>query len=329
MLKKKLQIYRTELARIQNHNFGLEEKLVLKQRGLEFLAESAIKCNYYTGISDYQVLTKLYKYLRPSLDDPMPNFGSEQLFVMTLSQLRLNIPFSTLGFDYGVSTTTASKYFHRTLYVIYSCCKYALQPSQQKNAARHTPHSFARIYEHKRVFIVDCFEVRCETPGNIKAAAAHFSNYKRTHTVKFLIAVHPDGTIAYISNGFTGRCSDREITLQSGFLDLVEENDIILADKGFTISDIIRAKKATLNIPTFLRNKRQFSPAELETDKQVTSLRIHVERVIGLLRNKYQCISGTISVDTMARFQNNHNVVDLMVKVSCILCNFNKSIIPV
>lgn len=320
-------MYRTELALSQNHCFNLTEQLAMGKRDLDFLVND-VKCNYYTGVQNYQVLKKLYNFLVPSLEKPYCFLSKDQIFVMTLTKLRLNTPIRTLAYDYGVCPNTISKYYHRTLYIIYQCCHYALEPTPLNNLLRHTPPEFVAKYGHKRIFIVDCFEVRCETPGNVKAAASHYSNYKRTQTVKFFIAVHPDGTIGFISNGFAGRCSDREILKQSGFLNLLQEKDVVLADKGFNVKDLIEEKKASLNIPTFLRKKTQFLPSELETDKQITTLRIHVERIIGLIRNKYTVLSGVIMVDSMARFQNGLNIVDLIVKVCCILCNFNKSIIP-
>lgn len=86
-------------------------------------------------------------------------------------------------------------------------------------------------------------------------------------------------------------------------------------------------RKAILNIPTFLRSKKQFTPSELMADKQITALRIHIERIIGLLRTKYKILHKVLIVKTLARFQNEFNIVDLIVKVACILCNLNKSII--
>lgn len=296
------------------------------KRGILFLVNDA-KCNYYTGIHNRAVMQKLYEYLEPYLDDPYCHLTTDQMFVMTLTKLRLNTPLASLAYDYNVCDNTISKYFHRTLYVIYQCCQWAIETTPAGNLKQHTPPVFHQLYGEKRVFIVDCFEVRCETPGNLKAAASHYSNYKKCETVKFLIAAHPDGTICFVSAGFAGRCSDREVVNQSGFLNCLLENDVVLADKGFNIGELVQERKAILNIPTFLRNKKQFSPKELITDKQVTSLRIHIERIIGLVREKYKILHEVLMVKTLARFQNGLNIVDLIVKVACILCNINKPIL--
>lgn len=248
--------------RLQQHCYKLDNQLSLSIRGIEFLVDDA-KCNYYTGIEKLSVFTKLFEFLRPSLDEPYCKFSQDQMLVMTLTKLRLNTQLKALAYDYGICANTISKYFHRTLYVIFQCCRWILEPTKKGNLSRHVPLAFQNVFGSKRVFIIDCFEVRCQTPTDVKASVMHFSNYKKHETVKFLIACHPDGSIAFVSLGFAGRCSDREIFIQSKFVDLLDEEDIMLADKGFDISDIVMSKKATLNIPSFLRRKKQFSMQEL------------------------------------------------------------------
>jgi hypothetical protein len=40
--------------------------------------------------------------------------------------------------------------------------------------------------------------------------------------------------------------------LKSGFFDKINPGDLILADRGFTIEDLLIAREASLNIPPFL-----------------------------------------------------------------------------
>ncbi|XP_062535339.1 uncharacterized protein LOC134204542 [Armigeres subalbatus] len=324
--KEIFQKYYSEVLRLQARNYELESKLLATRRGLNFINNDQ-SCKYFTGVAKFSVLFKLYKYLESSLDEPYCEFSKDQMFLMTLTKLRLNSQLTSLAHDYNVSVTTISKYFHRTLYIIYECCKWAIKPTQKSVVLRHTPDKFVKQFGSRRVYIIDCFEVMCQTPSDLKAACSHYSNYKKHETVKFLIAMNPDGTVAFISSGFAGRCSDKEIFRQSKFIDLVDEGDVVLADKGFDIADVIASKKAILNIPNFLRKKKQFSLNELNDDKQITTHRIHVERIIGNIREKYSILSGTISVNTLARFQNGLTVIDLIVKVACILVSLNKPII--
>ena len=54
-----------------------------------------------------------------------------------------------------------------------------------------------------------------------------------------------------------------------------------MADKGFTIQDLLTTKGATLTIPPFLTDKRnQVEKGEVEQTQNTARVRIHVERAI-------------------------------------------------
>ena len=79
--------------------------------------------------------------------------------------------------------------------------------------------------------------------------------------------------------------------LEHGFLDMLEHGDTVLADRGFTISEDIALHGAKLVIT---RGKTQLSLEEVETSKQLSQVRIHVERIIGLLKNKFTILKGPL-----------------------------------
>lgn len=63
-----------------------------------------------------------------------------------------------------------------------------------------------------------------------------------------IIAGSPDSTVTFVSELYPGRTSDRNITKHCGILQLLEEGDSIMADRGFEILDDL-PKGVTLNIP--------------------------------------------------------------------------------
>lgn len=140
------------------------------------------------------------------------------------------------------------------------------------------PEEFKALYPRTRV-IIDCTELRTQTPSSLVLNSQAFSSYKGTTTVKCLLGIAPHGAVTFVSSLFTGSMSDVEITKLSGLLDLIEPGDDIMADKGFTLKKVLAEKGATLNIPDFLSNKRQFSVGEIENTEQIARLRIHIERM--------------------------------------------------
>ena len=70
---------------------------------------------------------------------------------------------------------------------------------------------------------------QCERPKSLKARAQTWSNYKHHNTVKFLVAITPQGVI---SKGWGGRASDKHITENGGILRHLLPGDQILAGHG-------------------------------------------------------------------------------------------------
>ena len=59
-----------------------------------------------------------------------------------------------------------------------------------------------------------------------------YSSYKAGDTMKIFIACAPDGTITFLSKCGGGGISDSVQLVNSGFLEILEPGDLILADKG-------------------------------------------------------------------------------------------------
>ena len=69
--------------------------------------------------------------------------------------------------------------------------------------------------------IIDCSELFVETPQDHKFQVLTWSTYKHHNTLKFLIGVAPNSCIIFISKAFSGRISDKERTIDCGYLDEV------------------------------------------------------------------------------------------------------------
>lgn len=88
----------------------------------------------------------------------------------------------------------------------------------------------------------------------------------------------------FLSKAWGDRTSDQLITRGSCFLDLVEPNDLILADKGFTITEDLMMHKASLEIPPPSSGVDQMTKEKVKLTKKIANARIHVERAIGRMK---------------------------------------------
>ena len=93
----------------------------------------------------------------------------------------------------------------------------------------------------------------------------------------------PQGGISFILKGLGGSASDQFITKHSGFLCNVLSGDIILADRGFLIEESFGVRGASLS---FTKGKDLLAAGETEKTGNIANVRIHVERVIGSVRQR-------------------------------------------
>lgn len=130
--------------------------------------------------------------------------------------------------------------------------------------------------------VLDFTEVAVSNTERLYTQSQLYSHYKGCTTLKALIGVAPNGVITLISDLYGGNTSDKVITADCGVLQQLEPGDMVMADKGFTIRDILPAD-VFLNIPTFLVNG-QFIMEEVDHNRLIASARIHVERSIKHLK---------------------------------------------
>ena len=109
----------------------------------------------------------------------------------------------------------------------------------------HTmPLCFQFSFGKKTTIIIDCFEIFIERPSNLLARAQTFSNYKHHNTVKVLIAITPQGSICFTSKVWGGRTSDKYLTDKCGLLNHLKPEDLVMADRGFTIQESVALYQA-------------------------------------------------------------------------------------
>ena len=113
--------------------------------------------------------------------------------------------------------STVSRSFHFVLDVLHTELKPLILWPDRDSLKKTMPMDF-RQYCPSCVVIIDCFEIFLEKATSLLARAQTYSSYKHHNTVKYLIGITPQGTVSYISEGWSGRTSDKYITENSNFL---------------------------------------------------------------------------------------------------------------
>jgi len=118
--------------------------------------------------------------------------------------------------------------------------------------------------------------------------------------------------LVFISHLYAGSrsVSDQALTRDCGILELIEPGDSNMADKGFDIAYDVLLCGAKLNIPPFLKDQKQLSKNVILT-RQIASLRIHVERAIGRIK-QYRILSSVVPLTIVNSIDSIWGIVRLV-----------------
>lgn len=106
-----------------------------------------------------------------------------------------------------------------------------------------------------------------------------------------------------------------------------------MADKRFTLVDEFAAGcGAELIISAFTNGKNKLSAKEVEVSHQIACIRIHIERIIGLIKNRYKILNETLSATVLQSLSDQVSGSDLanidkLFSVCCALVNLSGSIV--
>ena len=292
--------------------------------------DSDEKVRFYTGLPSLEVLMVVFDHVASHVKRQSQSLDRFQEFIIVLMKLRLNVPLRDLAYRFVVSISTISRiFFHWIVVMDKRLFPFVYWPDRHQ-LWKTMPQCFQYAFGRKTTVVNDCFEVFIERPSNLLARAQTFSSYKHHNTIKILVGITPQGTISFVSEAWGG--NDKFVTENCGFLDKLLPGDMVMADRGFTVSESIGIKQARLVIPAFTKGKSQLDPVDVEQTRGIANVRIHVERVIGLLRRKFTILEGTLPTDCLISNHENSDrhtpLVDHMIRVCAALVNFCPPIVP-
>lgn len=231
---------------------------------------------------------------------------------MFLCRVAARLQEKTLSSIFEVSLSTVSRIIITWTNYLYQLLG-SLPMWQTREQVQNTmPDKCKQYCPHVRV-IIDCTEIRCETPSSLTMQSETFSSYKNDTTFKGLIGISPCGVNTFISKLYTGSISDVEITKKSKMLTLLEPGDGVMADKGFLIEQMLSEVGATLIIPP-LKRSSQLSTEDTKKTQAIARLRILVERAISRVK-EYHIWDGPVPLSMTGS-------VNQLWAVCCLMSNY-------
>jgi len=210
---------------------------------------------------------------------------------------------------------------------MYICLDSLIVWPERETLYKTLPNEFKEAFGNNVAVIIDCFEIFIDKPTALDTRAQTWSNYKHHNAIKFLIGITPCGAISFISEAWGGRVSDKHIATNCKLFDKLLPHDIVMADRGFLIAEDLACFRARLLMPAFTKGQAQLNSQDVFETRKIAHLRIHVERVIGLVRNKYHILQNIVPVEFLTK-KPDHSVaqIDEIVRVCCALTNLSQSV---
>lgn len=246
------------------------------------------------------------------------NLSQEDELFLMLVRLRLDLKEQDLANRFDLSIATVSRVF--ITWINFCYLRLGLLPCwPDRSTIRNTmPASFKELYPHTTA-ILDATEIRVNIPSSLLLQSQTYSNYKSSNTLKALIAISPAGHVIFVSSLYTGCISDTQLVERSGLLSLLQKGDEIMADRGFTIEDLLLPLGVKLNIPPFLGERSQMEAGEVVETQQIASLRIHIERAIRRVK-EFDILSNVMPASVASS-------ANQIWTVCCLLTNFQNPLI--
>ena len=81
-------------------------------------------------------------------------------------------------------------------------------------------------------------------------------------------------------------------------------------------------------MPAFTKGKTQLSAKEVQESRELAVVRIHVERLIGVIKQKYSILEGTLPINFIKADGLEVSVADKLMTICCALVNLCEPLVP-
>ncbi|XP_034043800.1 uncharacterized protein LOC117525943 isoform X1 [Thalassophryne amazonica] len=275
------------------------------------IVESDADSLLYTEIplTEFQTLVACLQPFSPA----SPSMPVVDQILMTLMKLRQNFVMADLARRFKVSQGLVSKTVGMWVDIMCEHMKDFTVWLPRETIKATLPKAFKDHFANTTC-VIDCTETVLQKTKNLDS----YSHYYANNTVKYLVSVSPSGMIMFISDAYGGKCSDRYITQNSGFLDYLRAGDEVMGDRGFTVKDLLEEHRVNLIIPAFTLKGCQLTNGVTRTCL-IAHARIHVKRAIRRLK-LYKILSQTVPINLVPN-------IDMILKICAGLVNLRAELI--
>ena len=298
-LNQKIQGLENQLEEERSARKELELLIEKKAFSIKTVKDNDKVLRFYTGFENYEVFSMVLDFLGRETVGHLDYQNTENLgeikdkykpgpsraltveneFFLVLCRLKVGLLEEDLSARFGVCQSVVSQIVNTWIKFIFFRFKELNVFPSREIVQLHLPECFLKKYS-TTTLIIDATEIYIEKPNNPEAQQVTFSSYKNSNTLKALVGIVPKGGISFVSTLYGGSISDKELTQKSGLIEKLQHGDVIMADRGFNIQEMLACKGVKVDVPPVMNESGQFNERELLETRRIASLRIRVERAM-------------------------------------------------
>ena len=165
---------------------------------MESLQKEKDTVQFYTGLPNLQILKAVFDHVVQSqLISTSQKLTQFQEFMLVMVTLRLNCASQDLAYRFRLFTAMVSRILLKWLTIMDIRLKSLIFWPDRDALWKTMPDCFQASFGKKVAVVIDCFEIFCEQPSNLKARASTWSSYKDHNTVNVLIGIRPQGKVSF------------------------------------------------------------------------------------------------------------------------------------
>lgn len=261
-----------------------------------FLSATGLRVNEFDHVID-DVLPAFMEAEQRRLERPNrqraigggepPELDGRDQILMGVVWLRLYPTNEVLGYLFGVSDSSVSRYVHRVVPVLEKAGQDTMRlPDPGRKRRKHLDQLLTDIPE--LVVVIDSFEQKVQRPSDPNEQQHFYSGKKKMHTLKSQVTVDEEtGRIVDVSESVPGPTADIDLLDQSHLLERLPEDLGAMGDAGY---QGIAKRHSHGHSPRKKPRGKPRPPDDVAYNHAFSQRRTIVENSIGRMR-RYQAIT--------------------------------------
>ena len=147
---------------------------------------------------------------------PKRKLESKDEFLLTLVKLCLGLLVKDLASRFKICSALTSQIFHAWIRAMVECLKHYVYVPDSDVIRQTAPSRFKHLRSTHSIIDRSEIFMKCRALQSVT-----WSDYKHHNTLKFLVAVAPNSNIVYVSEAYSGKISDKKLTIDCGYLDSI------------------------------------------------------------------------------------------------------------